>query len=206
MTILLVDDHDLVLKGMTAVLREHFREAELLPAADGRQAVEAAVNYDIDLAILDLELPDMSGFDLIERLRGISPGIKIVVNTVHEEIWAMNRLRQCAVDGIVFKSVDSSALVQTVRNVLEGLPSSCQAGTGPGVSSKELEVLRLIADGLDSQKHCDAAVHLHKHSGITPKPSYAETPGLQCGRYGDESRLPRSHPACPSQEDALREC
>lgn len=151
MTILLVDDHDLVLKGMTAVLREHFREAELLPAADGRQAVEVAVNYDIDLAILDLELPDMSGFDLIERLRGISPGIKIVVNTVHEEIWAMNRLRQCAVDGTVFKSVDSSALVQTVRNVLEGLPSSCQAGSGPGVSSKELEVLRLIADGLDSQ-------------------------------------------------------
>ena len=43
MTILLVDDHDLVLKGMTAVLREHFREAELLTAADGRQAVEAAV-------------------------------------------------------------------------------------------------------------------------------------------------------------------
>ena len=71
MTILLVDDHDLVLKGMTAVLREHFREAELLTAADGRQAVEAAVNYDIDLAILDLELPDISGFDLIERLRGI---------------------------------------------------------------------------------------------------------------------------------------
>ena len=129
MTILLVDDHDLVLKGMTAVLREHFREAELLTAADGRQAVEAAVNHDIYLAILDLELPDMSGFDLIERLRGISPGIKIVVNTVHEEIWAMNRL----------------------RNVLEGLPSSCQAGSGPGVSSKELEVLRLIADGLDSQ-------------------------------------------------------
>ena len=179
MTILLVDDHDLVLKGMTAVLREHFREAELLPAADGRQAVEVAVNHDIDLAILDLELPDMSGFDLIERLRGISPGIKIVVNTVHEEIWAMNRLRQCAVDGTVFKSVDSSALVQTVRNVLEGLPSSCQAGSGPG-------------------KHCDAAVHLHKHSGIAPKPSYAETPGLQCGRYGDESRLSRAHSSVAS--------
>lgn len=151
MTILLVDDHDLVLKGMTAVLREHFREAELLPAADGRQAVEVAVNYDIDLAILDLELPDMSGFDLIERLRGISPGIKIVVNTVHEEIWAMNRLRQCAVDGTVFKSVDSSALVQTVRNVLEGLPSPCRGNTESCVSSKELEVLQLIADGLDSQ-------------------------------------------------------
>lgn len=151
MTILLVDDHDLVLKGMSAVLREHFEEAELLTATDGRQAVEAALNHDVNLAILDLELPDISGFDLIDRLRSISPGIKIIVNTVHEEIWAMNRLRQCSVDGIVFKSVDSSALIQYVRNVLDGQPSSCPVNAGPCISSKELEVLRLIADGLDSQ-------------------------------------------------------
>lgn len=151
MTILLVDDHDLVLKGMSAVLREHFEEAELLTATDGRQAVEAVLNHDVNLAILDLELPDISGFDLIDRLRSISPGIKIIVNTVHEEIWAMNRLRQCSVDGIVFKSVDSSALIQYVRNVLEGQPSPCPVNAEPCISSKELEVLRLIADGLDSQ-------------------------------------------------------
>ena len=174
MTILLIDDHDLVLKGLHTVLGHAFPDACFLTARNGREAIEAAHGTHVDLAVLDLELPDIPGFRLIELLRGEAPGIRIVVNTVHEEIWTLRQLEQSGVDGTVFKSVDSSELIQTVRRVLEASeqrhsgqqpqtapgqrqPSQTTSGskTGTGcspLSPKELEVLRLVADGKDSRE------------------------------------------------------
>lgn len=179
MTILLIDDHDLVLKGLHTVLGHAFPDACFLTARNGREAIEAAHGTHVDLAVLDLELPDIPGLRLIELLRGEAPGIRIVVNTVHEEIWTLRQLEQSGVDGTVFKSVDSSELIQTVRRVLEA-PAACltqkspapfpaqrhpgqlqpsqtasgsKTGTGCSpLSPKELEVLRLVADGKDSRE------------------------------------------------------
>jgi len=179
MTILLIDDHDLVLKGLHTVLGHAFPDACFLTARNGREAIEAAHGTHVDLAVLDLELPDIPGFRLIELLRGEAPGIRIVVNTVHEEIWTLRQLEQSGVDGTVFKSVDSSELIQTVRRVLEA-PAACltqkspapfpaqrhpgqlqpsqtasgsKTGTGCSpLSPKELEVLQLVADGKDSRE------------------------------------------------------
>lgn len=176
MTILLIDDHDLVLKGLHTVLGHAFPDACFLTARNGREAIEAAHGTHVDLAVLDLELPDIPGFRLIKLLRGETPGIRIVVNTVHEEIWTLRQLEQSGVDGTVFKSVDSSELIQTVRRVLEApeqkhpgqkqpsqtapgqrQPSQTASGskTGTGhspLSPKELEVLHLVADGKDSRE------------------------------------------------------
>lgn len=104
MTILLIDDHDLVLKGLLSVLRSAFPKTGFITARSGEEALEAVRGTHVDLAVLDLELPDIPGFRLIELLRGEAPGIRIVVNTVHEEIWTLRQLEQSSVDGIVFKS------------------------------------------------------------------------------------------------------
>lgn len=189
MTILLIDDHDLVLKGLLSVLRSAFPKTGFITARSGEEALDAVRGTHVDLAVLDLELPDIPGFRLIELLRGEAPGIRIVVNTVHEEIWTLRQLEQSGVDGTVFKSVDSSELIQTVRRVLEA-PAACltqkstaqfpaqrhpgqlqPSQTAPGqrqpsqtasssknvsgcspLSPKELEVLRLVADGKDSRE------------------------------------------------------
>lgn len=179
MTILLIDDHDLVLKGLLSVLRSAFPKTGFITARSGEEALDAVRGTHVDLAVLDLELPDIPGFRLIELLRGEAPGIRIVVNTVHEEIWTLRQLEQSGVDGTVFKSVDSSELIQTVRRVLEA-PAACntqkspaqfpaqrnpgqrqpsltvsssKTGTGCSpLSPKELEVLRLVADGKDSRE------------------------------------------------------
>ena len=128
--ILLIDDHDLVLKGLLAVLRSALPDAGFLTARSGQEAIEAVRGTRADLAVLDLELPDIPGFRLIELLRGEAPGIRIVVNTVHEEIWTLRQLEQSGVDGTVFKSVDSSELIQTVRRVLEA-PAACLTQKSP---------------------------------------------------------------------------
>ena len=166
MTILLIDDHDLVLKGLLSVLRSAFPKTGFITARSGEEALDAVRGTHVDLAVLDLELPDIPGFRLIELLRGEAPGIRIVVNTVHEEIWTLRQLEQSGVDGAVFKSVDSSELIHTVRRVLEASEqkhpgqqrpsqtasgSKIVAGSSP-LSPKELEVLQLVADGKDSRE------------------------------------------------------
>ena len=130
MTILLIDDHDLVLKGLLSVLRSAFPKTGFITARSGEEALDAVRGTHVDLAVLDLELPDIPGFRLIELLRGEAPGIRIVVNTVHEEIWTLRQLEQSSVDGIVFKSVNSSQLVQTVRRVLEA-SAACHTQKSP---------------------------------------------------------------------------
>lgn len=129
MKILLVDDHDLVLKGMSAIFRENFPEMTVTTASSGQKAIEEIRKADTDLTVLDLELPDISGFSLIRMIRQEAPAIKIIVNTVHEEIWTIRQLRQCNVDGVVFKSIDSSALVRTVREVIGGARPGFNADT-----------------------------------------------------------------------------
>lgn len=136
MTILLIDDHDLVLKGLHTVLCGAFPDTCFLTARSGKEAIEAARGKDVDLAVLDLELPDIPGFRLIELLRGETPGIRIIVNTVHEEIWTIRQLEQSGVDGVVFKSVDSSQLIQTVRRVLEA-PAACHTQTSPAHAQRQ---------------------------------------------------------------------
>ena len=66
--ILLIDDHDLVLKGLLAVLRSTLPDAGFLTARSGQEAIEAVRGTRADLAVLDLELPDIPGFRLIELL------------------------------------------------------------------------------------------------------------------------------------------
>ena len=166
MTILLIDDHDLVLKGLHTVLCGAFPDTCFLTARSGKEAIEAARGKDVDLAVLDLELPDIPGFRLIELLRGETPGIRIIINTVHEESWTIRQVQQSGVEGVVFKSVDSSQLIQTVRRVLEA-PAACHTQTSPAhaqrqqgqmppqtapLSPKELEVLQLVAAGKDSRE------------------------------------------------------
>ena len=53
-----------------------------------------------------MELPDISGMDIIVRIREKDPRARIIVNTMHEEIWFIKDLIQSAVDGILFKSID----------------------------------------------------------------------------------------------------
>lgn len=157
MKTLLVDDHDLVLKGMSAVFRENFPEMTVATASSGQKAMEEIRKADTDLTVLDLELPDISGFSLIRMIRQEAPAIKIIVNTVHEEIWTIRQLRQCNVDGVVFKSIDSSALVRTVREVIGGARPGFNADTKESVlSPKELEILQLLAKGMNSKDIAEA--------------------------------------------------
>jgi DNA-binding NarL/FixJ family response regulator len=167
--ILLVDDHPLFLDGMALILERLGREVEVLKAACGCEAIEFAdAHDDIALALVDLRLPDMTGSQLLNRLRAAHPEIAIVVVSGVEEHTAVLEALELGAMGFIPKSSSSAVLLGALQLVCAGgiyLPPSVLRGGAPGqaqvvsssppeathdvpgLSSRQLEVLGLLLQG-----------------------------------------------------------
>ena len=154
--ILLVDDHDIVLCGMRHLIEDSFGDRchvdVALTAAD---AITKVSSCRYDICLLDVELPDASGITLLCEIRKKSPHIKIVVNTIHEELWIIKDYFDAKVEGILFKDALSDEIATAISRVADGGTYFCKRAvrlrrlteTCEMPSPKELEVLRLIASG-----------------------------------------------------------
>lgn len=168
--ILLVDDHELVLQGLKRIVECSFPEIKnVCTASSGREALQLMSSQCFDLFLMDIELPDMSGMEVIACIRDRYPDARIVVNTMHEEVWFIKNLLHCEVDGILFKSVDACKVVEAVRQVLDGGTYYCTyaeqvrsqmkrvEGTHRGeLTLRELDVLMQISEGKNTQEIAEA--------------------------------------------------
>ena len=164
--ILLVDDHDLVLQGLKRIVECSLPEIiNVCTASSGQEAVLLIASQRFNLFVLDMELPDISGMDIIVRIREKDPQARIIVNTMHEEIWFIKNLIQCSVDGILFKSIDSTKIAEAIRRVLDGETYYCpyaehvraqmkrsDEGRREELTLRELDVLKRISEGKNTQE------------------------------------------------------
>lgn len=164
--ILLVDDHDLVLQGLKRIVECSLPEIKnVCTASSGQEALHLIASQRFNLFVLDMELPDISGMDIIVRIREKDPRARIIVNTMHEEIWFIKDLIQSAVDGILFKSIDSTKIAEAIRRVLDGGTYYCSyaehvraqmrrsdEGRREELTLRELDVLKRISEGKNTQE------------------------------------------------------
>lgn len=164
--ILLVDDHDLVLQGLKRIVECSLPEIKnVCTASSGQEALHLIASQRFNLFVLDMELPDISGMDIIVRIREKDPRARIIVNTMHEEIWFIKDLIQSAVDGILFKSIDSTKIAEAIRRVLDGGTYYCpyaeyvraqmrrsDEGRREELTLRELDVLKRISEGKNTQE------------------------------------------------------
>lgn len=164
--ILLVDDHDLVLQGLKRIVECSLPEIKnVCTASSGQEALLLIASQRFNLFVLDMELPDISGMDIIVRIREKDPQARIIVNTMHEEIWFIKNLIQCSVDGILFKSIDSTKIAEAIRRVLDGETYYCpyaehvraqmkrsDVGRREELTLRELDVLKRISEGKNTQE------------------------------------------------------
>ncbi|MDY5490879.1 MAG: response regulator transcription factor, partial [Prevotella sp.] len=104
MTILIVDDHPIVRKGIHALLASAFADAEVMDASCLKEAEEACSTRDVNIMITDLDLNGESGLTLIRRVRDILPSLQIVIYTMHEEPWSVCQIADIDTEGVVMKS------------------------------------------------------------------------------------------------------
>ena len=153
--VLCVDDHPVVRDGISAIINLQPDMMLAGAAATGGEALERFFELRPDVALVDLRLPDMSGFDLIKKIRNKSPNARIIVLSSHEGDADIQRALEAGAQGYVAKGIVREELLATIRSVHAGkrrLPAAvaqtlAEHMADEPISPRELEVLSLMAAG-----------------------------------------------------------
>ncbi|MFD8561513.1 response regulator [Streptosporangium canum] len=120
--ILLADDHALVRHGLRLILDAEPDLMVVAEAADGAEAVEAASADDVDLAILDIAMPRMTGIQAAREISRRSPGIRILILSMYDNEQYFFESLKAGASGYVLKSVADRDLLEACRAAMRGEP------------------------------------------------------------------------------------
>lgn len=171
-TVLLADDHQLVRAGLGALVDSAEDLLVIGQAADGREAVEAALELRPDVVLMDLSMPVMDGVEATRRLAAQAPGIRVVVLTSFSDKGRVAEALGAGAIGYLLKDCEPAELLSAIRAAARGhapidprvahalLPRRPDtSGQGPAgavdgsdLSPRETEVLLLVADGLANKQ------------------------------------------------------
>jgi DNA-binding NarL/FixJ family response regulator len=174
--ILLADDHPLVRGGLRSVIDKQPDLKVVAEASDGAEAVEKALAGELELAILDVAMPRLTGLQAAEQLSRRRPELKLLMLSMYDvEQYYLAAVRAGA-SGYLLKSVADEEVVNACRTILRGerfvYPSSLQERArafldrvggdeltqSDLLTPRELEVLKLVAEGHSSQAIADLLV------------------------------------------------
>jgi len=153
--VLCIDDHPVVRDGIAAIINLQTDMMLAGAAATGGEALERYFELRPDVALVDLQLPDMSGFDVIKKIRDKFPNARIIVLSSHEGDVDIQRALEAGAQGYVTKGIVRGELLETIRSVHTGkrrLPAAvaqklAEHMADEPISPRELEVLSLMAAG-----------------------------------------------------------
>jgi len=160
MRILIADDHPIVASGCRTVLADE-PEIFILEAADAESAERIFVSEPVDISVIDINLPTVSGFELARRILAHDASARIIMFSMNDDPVFVARAIEIGAKGYVSKTGDPQDLVEAIREVAKGgvyLPSAIArsiAFAGPAVgksplsklNSREMEILRLLSVG-----------------------------------------------------------
>ena len=120
--ILLADDHAVVRRGLRLVLDAEPDLEVVAEVGDGAEAVDAAVRQEVDLAILDVTMPRMTGLQAARILTGRKPEMRILILSMHENEQFFFEALKAGASGYILKSVVDRDLVEACRAAMRGEP------------------------------------------------------------------------------------
>lgn len=173
--ILVVDDHAVVRRGMRALINSQPGMEVCCEAANGVEAMEQLKQTKPDLAVVDLTMPEMNGLDFTVAAREESPGLEVLVLSMHFSEQLAREVLRCGALGYVMKSDDDSELLAAVEHARHHRPffTSRLAATmaqkfmdspnsasadgeegmaGVPLTSREIEVVQLLAAGKSNKE------------------------------------------------------
>ncbi|WP_067173564.1 response regulator [Microtetraspora niveoalba] len=174
--ILLADDHALVRQGLRLIIDAEPDLTVVAEAADGAEAVERASEEEIDLAILDIAMPRMTGIQAAREISRRAPGIRILILSMYDNEQYFFEALKAGASGYVLKSVADRDLLEACRAAVRGEPflypgavaalirdylqRNRQGEAMPDniLTPREEEIVKLIAEGNSSKEIAETLV------------------------------------------------
>lgn len=162
--ILVCDDHALFREGVKTILNSQLDMEVVGEAADGKEGVEQAIRLHPDIALMDISMPVLKGFEAVRRIRKVMPEVKTLILTVYEDEDLVARCLDAGAAGYVLKDSPPLQLVYAIQTVYRGQqymsprvltgvvrqyisqPADFKGGY-ESLSDREREVLVLLAEG-----------------------------------------------------------
>ncbi|PNE39788.1 MerR family transcriptional regulator [Streptomyces noursei] len=164
--LLLAEDQSMVREALAALLSLEDDLEVVAQAARGDEVVGQARAHEVDVALLDIEMPGLSGLDAAALLRAELPDVKVVILTTFGRPGYLRRAMEAGADAFLVKDAPAARLAEAVRRVLRGervidpvLAAAALADGASPLTDREREVLRAAADG-STNAEIAAALHL----------------------------------------------
>jgi DNA-binding NarL/FixJ family response regulator len=174
--VLIVDDHPMMRQGL-AQLIDNEPDLKVVAEADtGGQGLDIVVAQKLDLALVDISLPDKNGLELIKDIRSVNADLPVLIVSMHDEALYAERVLRAGARGYIMKQEGGKKLLQAIRQVLTGQIYVSEkmsarileafSGARPGetaspvarLSDREFEVFQLIGQGKGTK---EIAQHLN---------------------------------------------
>ena len=160
--IFITDDHSLIREGLKKIINDEKDISIIGEAGNAKDTMSFVLSKNIDMLILDLNLPDKSGLDLLKELKSLKPELKILILSMHPEDRFAMRVLRAGASGYITKESVGEELVRAIRKVYNGgkyvseslaemLAFEIQGGGDKPIhevlSDREFQVLQMIASG-----------------------------------------------------------
>lgn len=162
--ILIADDHSMVREGLKQLIELEDDIVVVAQAGNGKEAIDKIVEYNPDVVLLDINMPEMNGLEVLEYLHQNNIESKVLVLTIHNEIEYLYKAVDIGVMGYVLKDSEADVLIKAIRSIQNGetyiQPNMASLlfrklnnidnidYSNTKLTRREVEVLRLITDGL----------------------------------------------------------
>lgn len=167
--ILLAEDHEVVREGTRRVLEQEPDMEVVAEAEDGEKAVELAIKFVPDIALIDIVMPKLNGIEATRQIKTICPSITVLIFSAYDDDQFVFSLLKAGAAGYLLKSIRGKELVAAIRAVLKGEPvlhpviarkviggfvsnpeMTIVEDRPEGLSEREMEVLKLASKGLSN--------------------------------------------------------
>ena len=163
--VILVDDHQIVRKGLSAILQPDPRFLIVAEASTGSEALQAITKEPPEVVILDLNLPDMGGLELCQRILKIAPETKILILSAYFDKHLVHSSIKAGVKGYLIKDAEHLNLPNHIMDIMQGHTILDPRVTDalrdiihdqehpvPTLTLREIDILHLISEGLTNRE------------------------------------------------------
>ena len=162
--VLLVDDHQIIIDGLKSLLKNSDEISVVAEANNGREALRILDILEIDVVLMDIDMPVLNGIDTLKEIGKQSFGVKVIILSMHNEAGMIKSLMSIGANGYLLKSCAQEELINAIRKVASGqsyfstevtlsLLNPAQSNQPTELlTERETEIIKLIAEGFSNKE------------------------------------------------------